>query len=120
MQKYIYLAILLIVGCTGPKYSDGIRGGHLQKFSSKGVFWKTYEGELALSGLKTIKIVDDSRISNTFEFSVEDEGVAKELFELLRNGEDQYVTVEYIQTWWSGWCDTNYRVVRIIRNMKHD
>jgi len=47
------LAILLILAIYGYwkyfyTYSDGYRAGLLQKFSHKGTFVKTYEGELVL------------------------------------------------------------------------
>jgi hypothetical protein len=34
-------------------YSEGYRAGLLQKFSSKGTFFKTYEGELILSSVSS-------------------------------------------------------------------
>lgn len=53
-------------------YSDGDRGGVLQKFSRKGWVCKTYEGELAL-------YVVPGMAPEIWEFSVRDETVAKQL-----------------------------------------
>jgi hypothetical protein len=50
MKKFIIIFILVIVGLgayfTFGKYSDGAVAGTLIKLSKKGVFFKTYEGEL--------------------------------------------------------------------------
>ena len=53
-------------------YSDGDRGGVLQKLSRKGWLCKTYEGELAL-------YVVPGMAPEIWEFSVRDEAVAKQL-----------------------------------------
>jgi hypothetical protein len=52
LLKLLVVAILLVAGWTwftlSWSYSDGDRGGVLQKFSRKGWICKTYEGELAM------------------------------------------------------------------------
>ena len=52
LLKLLLVAIVLLAGWTAFtlnwSYSDGDRGGVLQKFSRKGWICKTYEGELAL------------------------------------------------------------------------
>jgi hypothetical protein len=53
-------------------YSDGDRGGVLQKFSSKGWICKTYEGELAM-------YVVPGMAPEIWEFSVRDKAVAAQL-----------------------------------------
>jgi hypothetical protein len=53
-------------------YSDGDRGGVLQKFSRKGWICKTYEGELAL-------YVVPGMAPEIWKFSVRDEAVAQQL-----------------------------------------
>ncbi|MFM7706673.1 MAG: hypothetical protein ACKO9D_01400 [Gammaproteobacteria bacterium] len=53
-------------------YSEGDRGGVLQKLSRKGWLCKTYEGELAL-------YVVPGMAPEIWEFSVRDEAVAKQL-----------------------------------------
>ena len=45
----ILLFALYTIGVLTWSYSEGIRAGYLQKFSRKGWFCKTWEGELALT-----------------------------------------------------------------------
>jgi hypothetical protein len=61
-------------------YSEGTRVGILYKFSKKGTFFKTYEGEMVLPGLK-FKNQSTNISSNMFYFSVTDEKVAKKLMD---------------------------------------
>jgi len=49
-------------------YSEGYRAGLLQKFSNKGVIFKTYEGELILSSISSTANV--ALASEKFLFSV--------------------------------------------------
>jgi hypothetical protein len=49
-------------------YSEGYRAGLLQKFSNKGIFFKTYEGELILSSVSSTAHVTIA--SEKFNFSV--------------------------------------------------
>lgn len=57
-------------------YSEGTRVGIIYKFSKKGTVFKTYEGTMMLPGIgnKT-----KSLSTNTFNFSVTDEELAKKL-----------------------------------------
>ncbi|HCE59162.1 MAG TPA: hypothetical protein DER09_15345 [Prolixibacteraceae bacterium] len=58
-------------------YSKGYRAGLLQKFSEKGVVFKTYEGEMILSSVQSNANV--AIASEKFLFSVADESVAKQM-----------------------------------------
>lgn len=49
-------------------YSEGYRAGLLQKFSNKGTFFKTYEGEMILSSVSSTANV--ALASDKFFFSV--------------------------------------------------
>lgn len=72
-------------------YSDGNRTGILQKFSHKGNLFKTYEGELVMSG---IVLGNGGPVSSEkFYFSVND----KRLGEMMRDMEGKRVTVMYKQ-----------------------
>lgn len=53
-------------------YSEGNRAGYLQKFSRKGWFCKTYEGELAITSVPGVA-------PTTWEFSVRKGDVARQL-----------------------------------------
>ena len=58
-------------------YSSGTRVGILYKFSKKGTFFKTFEGEMVLPGVRTKNNAGIS--SNMFHFSVADEELANKL-----------------------------------------
>lgn len=60
-----------------PTYSSGDRCGVVDKISYKGVFNKSYEGELKMSGFS--KDSDGNMVQNVFKFSVVDPVVAEKL-----------------------------------------
>ena len=70
-------------------YSSGNRYGLLQKFSHKGNLFKTYEGEMILSSIRSNYNVPLA--SEKFFFSVNDEKVASQLMNL----QGQFITVHY-------------------------
>jgi hypothetical protein len=70
-------------------YSDGNRYGLLQKFSRRGTLFKTYEGELILSSVRSN--VNTPIASEKFFFSVTDENVAQQ----LNNLQGRNITVHY-------------------------
>ena len=88
MKKFLYwsIAILLIVVAIfmywkySFTYSEGNRSGLLQKFSYKGTIFKTYEGELILSSVKSNQ--DVSLASEKFYFSVPEKNLAEKLLKL--------------------------------------
>lgn len=71
-------------------YSEGNRTGLLQKFSYKGTIFKTYEGELILSSIRSQNNV--ALASEKFFFSVKDKSTALK----LENLQGHFVTVHYI------------------------
>jgi len=87
-------------------YSEGFRAGLLQKFSNKGTFFKTYEGEMILSSVSSTSNI--AIASEKFLFSVTNKKLAIQ-FDTLQ-GRD--VIVHYIQKKgvvpWRG--DSNYLV----------
>lgn len=97
MKKFLYWAvaivIVLLVAIIYWKYSftysEGNRSGLLQKFSYKGAIFKTYEGELILSSVKSDQNV--SLASEKFFFSVPDKTLAEKLLKL----EGQTVVLHY-------------------------
>ena len=108
----VTIIIILVVFCSWfywkyyYTYSDGNRTGLLQKFSHKGNMFKTYEGELVLSGISGNNMSPIS--SEKFFFSVDNDAVAKQLM----NYEGQKVVLHYQQMngrlFWRG--DTEYIV----------
>lgn len=57
-------------------YSEGTRVGIIYKFSKKGTIFKTYEGTMMLPGIRN---KNKAISTNTFNFSVTDEELAKTL-----------------------------------------
>jgi hypothetical protein len=88
VRKYFYIALTFVLLIIGGiiywsfffTYSDGTRTGVLQKFSRKGTIFKTYEGELILSSVKSTNGV--ALASDRFIFSVNDKDVAKQIEQL--------------------------------------
>lgn len=70
-------------------YSEGNRTGLLQKFSYKGTIFKTYEGELILSSIRSTGNI--TLASEKFFFSVRKKEVANK----LENMQGHFVTVHY-------------------------
>ncbi|WP_298348507.1 6-phosphogluconate dehydrogenase [uncultured Dokdonia sp.] len=85
-------------------YSKGTRAGELIKFSSKGVIFKTWEGEIS-QGISGAQI---------FSFSVLDQ--EEEAIEALNKYQGQYVKVEYIERFgtFSFWGDTKYFITSVV------
>ena len=98
MKKAIGLITLLLILFIGGyfywfyanKYADGYRDGLLQKFSRKGNIFKTYEGELLMSGFGQR---NGNFQSQYFYFSVSDPKVANDLEENL----GKKVKLHYVQ-----------------------
>jgi hypothetical protein len=87
-------------------YSEGYRAGLLQKFSNKGLIFKTYEGEMILSSVSSNR--DVALASEKFQFSV----VNKKLVRQLDTLQGETVIVHYLQknaaAFWRG--DSEYLV----------
>jgi len=91
MKKFITILVLLtVLGLSAFVYfrfyfvfGEGVRNGELNYVVYKGILWKTYEGKLIQTGFRS---QDGGNLqSNTFDFSVVDEELAKEL--MKRSGE---------------------------------
>jgi hypothetical protein len=94
-------------------YSEGYRSGLLQKFSRKGIVFKTYEGEMILSSVVTDKQI--AIASEKFFFTMINKDITRQ-FDTLQG---QNVIVHYIQkggaVFWRG--DSRYLVDSIqVRN----
>lgn len=84
-------------------YSEGYRAGELIKLSHKGVFFKTYEGEIS-QGISGAQI---------FSFSVMDSD--KQVIADLENMQGQYVKVTFIERYktFPWWGDSKYFVTKV-------
>ncbi|MDH6355375.1 hypothetical protein M2132_001716 [Dysgonomonas sp. PH5-45] len=88
--KKIFITILAVVLLLGAgffyfwfyvPYGDGsIKAGRLNNVQHQGYIFKTYEGKLIQSGLKSVEVGKIQ--SNEFSFSIENEALAKRLMTL--------------------------------------
>ena len=105
MKKRIIMGLAMLIlslGCRVENYSDGFRVGTIQKFSRKGIFWKTWEGELVQSGFRTKtssktdsngRVATESSLTNIWEFSLDawadpihQQKMADQIAEAMANG----------------------------------
>lgn len=91
--------------------SDGKRIGTITKFSHKGLFVKSYEGELNMGGFRdrTDSQGKHSVVGNVWEFSCSNPEVAKKLDNLL----GKQVIIKYHQSFNGFKMDTSYDVVSV-------
>jgi hypothetical protein len=90
MKKFlgIFIVLLLVAGGIFVYYrfffvfGEGVKSGELNYVVYKGVVFKTYEGKLIQSGIRSKTV--GSVQSYEFEFSVDDEELAREL--MLQSG----------------------------------
>ncbi len=109
MKKILFLIITAFLvlyaayfaGVYYLSFSEGTRSGELIKFSKKGVFFKTHEGEIS-QGISGAQI---------FQFSVEDG--KKEVIRKLEDYQGKYVKLTYMERYatfpWLG--DTKYFII---------
>ena len=88
-KRWIVFTVLLIVALTAFLYirfffvfGEGVKSGELNYVVYKGVLFKTYEGKLIQTGIRSKAA--GSIQSYEFEFSVENEALAREL--MLQGG----------------------------------
>ena len=93
----LIVVLLLLVGAGFGYYkflwvfSDGTKTGELNSLTYTGYIWKTYEGEMILSGYGSKGTAGGSVQSKIFKFSVDDDAIAQELQQLT----GQRVTVHF-------------------------
>ena len=93
----LVVVLLLLVGAGFGYYkflwvfSDGTKTGELNSLTYTGYIWKTYEGEMILSGYGSKGSAGGSVQSKIFKFSVDDNALAEELQQLT----GQRVTVHF-------------------------
>lgn len=91
--------------------SDGKRVGVLSKFSHKGLFIKSYEGELNMGGVRNNvnSKGESSVIANVWEFSCSNPQMAEKLENLV----GKEVVIKYHQSFAGLQRDTSYDVVSV-------
>ena len=111
MKKVLFkiLAVIILIAIAWftfinyVPYSEGTRSGELIKISNRGVFFKTWEGEIS-QGISGAQI---------FSFSVLDK--EKKVIEDLKEFQGNYVKVTYIERYASFvfWGDTKYFITDV-------
>lgn len=106
LAAIIFLAIAWFAFIYYVPYSEGTRSGELIKISNRGVFFKTWEGEIS-QGISGAQI---------FSFSILDKD--KEIIEELKNYQGKYVKLDYIERYSSFvfWGDTKYFITKVIED----
>jgi prepilin-type N-terminal cleavage/methylation domain-containing protein len=108
-----FIVISTIIGISGNIIGkgDGKRVGTITKFSYKGLFVKSYEGELNMGGIRnsTDSEGKHSVVANVWEFSCSNPEVAKKLDNLL----GKQVVIKYHQSFNGFKMDTSYDVVSV-------
>ena len=117
-MKKILIALslsLAAVAAYADCYSEGVRVGTVQKFSSKGYVNKSWEGELVMEGEKIKGNAQGIRGGNVWAFSVLDPAVAKVIDDAVMTGGPialKYCQVLGIQA--IGLTDTPYRITQAV------
>jgi len=111
MKKVLFkiLAVIILIAIAWfafinyVPYSEGTRSGELIKISNRGMFFKTWEGEIS-QGISGAQI---------FSFSVL--GKEKKVIEDLKEFQGNYVKVTYIERYTSFvfWGDTKYFITDV-------
>jgi len=97
MKKFAGWIILVVILLLGSfifwkyffTYSEGYRAGLLQKFSKKGNIFKTYEGEMILSSVRSTNNM--AIASEKYFFSVKDKVIARKLEQF----QGEYIVIHY-------------------------
>lgn len=109
----LIVILAIIIPCnkflvpTFGEYSKGERAGVVQKMTEKGMFFKTFEGELALDGIKTV----GKNVSSVFAFSVKEPALADTINKYI----GKPIKVYYTEYWHVNIKDgdSNYHVWKV-------
>jgi len=100
----VFAVVLWVCSWT---YSEGTRSGNLIKVSTKGVVFKSFEGELNLGGVRMLEGLE----GNIWSFTILNDDVAESVKEFEGKRVKVYYKERYKTMPWSG--DTNYIVTEI-------
>lgn len=92
----ILAAVILPKGCgitIMPNYSSGQRTGVVVKLSKKGIFYKTWEGQMNIGSMSTDG--NGVAVPTVFNFSVKDDAIAEEISRAAEEG--KRITLVYEQ-----------------------
>lgn len=103
-------ALCLLLAACAPEYSDGSRFGVVTKLSFKGIFWKSWEGELNMGGVKPS--ADGGVVANVFAFNADPAAVEKLKLAMSKG---QRVELVYRQWFLPPWSIEHDHVVIDVR-----
>jgi hypothetical protein len=106
---------LSVIAAHADCYSEGVRVGTVQKFSSKGLVNKSWEGELVMEGEKIKGNANGIKGGNVWAFSVLEPAVAKVIDEAVMTGGP--IALKYCQVigvMAIGTTDTPYRITMAV------
>lgn len=115
MKKLLIVAIATLYTSfvQADCFSDGIRVGTVQKFSKKGTFNKSWEGELVMDGLKARAAGNGATVTNVWKFSATDPAVASQIEDAIMAGKE--VSLKYCQMRFNvGSTDTDYIITKAV------
>lgn len=105
MKRNGTMALILCIALAScmPNYSNGRREGVVTKFSHKGVFFKSWEGELVQGGVRQKRSAHfdskgnyagstTSSVANVFAFSVQSKACIEAIQKSMENGDSVILT----------------------------
>jgi hypothetical protein len=103
----------LVAFCATEDYSEGERIGFITKFSKKGRFWKSWEGELNLTqtGMNT---------SSTFQFSIDNDDANAENTRVMIDSAANLgwkIKLDYHETYFKNWLGNRGETNHFIRRL---
>ena len=114
-MKCILVGLIAASLCAcAPSYSDGSRVGIVTKLSNKGLFIKSWEGEMVMGGMRRHANDDgsSSMVANVFAFNV-DPSVVPQVQAAQRSGRP--VELVYRQWFWKPPTIEHSRVIIEVR-----
>ena len=115
MKWFLSFVILTLVATFAQAecYSEGVRVGVIQKFSKKGAFNKSWEGQLVMDGVSSKSSPNGTRTTNVWKFSATDSAVASQIEDAVMSGKE--VALKYCQVRFNmGTTDTDYLITKVV------
>lgn len=110
----VLLVIILALSSCSENYSNGERIGMVTKFSSSGIFWKSWEGELHITQTGMNSTMND------FEFSIdndrEDQNIINQIDSAAQHGWKMKLT--YHETMGKNWFSNRGRTDHFITKVE--
>ena len=108
----LILTVVFVFVFSTENYSEGERIGFITKFSKKGRFWKSWEGELNLTqtGMNT---------SSVFQFSIDNDMQQNDVVSMIDSAANNgwKVKLNYHETSFKNWFDNRGETNYFIRNI---